>query len=163
MFAANGEGILSGEGDENAVRQLVDVAAVPPFGAAVEAFGVQNVVHRRRAGARPVAGKFQREVGCFLAPALEAGPVPGRERGHLVEEEQFGVVAPPDIALAALETQHAADPLPAGMAALAERAIVAMEFAAAIAEQRSARLAREQFTEGVDAVGQRHGIPVFRG
>src|SRR5262245_954464 len=88
---------------------------MPALGAAVEALAVQDVVHV--AGARPCP-----EPECLfpaigerhgiLAPALEARPVSCGERRHLVEEEQLGVGAPPDVAVPLLEFEHAADPGP---------------------------------------------------
>ena len=68
-----------------------------PLGAAVEPLGMQDHVHL--GGARAL-GSLRARRQCFgeglgiLAPALETGPVPGRERGHLVEEEQLGVALP---------------------------------------------------------------------
>ena len=43
----------------------------------------------------------------------------GRERRHLVEKEQRGVTVAPDVVMALLELQHAANPLPRGPAARA--------------------------------------------
>ena len=61
---------------------------------------------RRRAAARCACGAAPRgsakRLG-VLAPAFEAGPMAGGERGHLVEEEQFGVAVAPDVALPVLE------------------------------------------------------------
>src|SRR5262249_6199497 len=56
----------------------------------------------------------------------------------------------------ALERKNAADPLPRGPAARAQCPVVAMKFAAAIAEHRAARGRRDQLAERRDAVLQRH-------
>jgi hypothetical protein len=85
------------------------------------------------------------------------GAVAGRERGRLVEEEELGVEAAPDVALAALEVEHAADPAPRRPAPGVERARIGVEAAAAVAEQRAARRHGEERAEGVDAILQRHG------
>ena len=77
------------------------------------------------------------------------------ERGRLVEEEQFGVVAAPDFALAVLELADADDPLPVGPMAAPQRLVVAMELAATVAHHRAARGNRAQFAKGIDSVGQR--------
>src|SRR6185295_14266797 len=91
------------------------------------------------------------------APAFEARTVASRERGDLVEEEQLGVVAAPDVALASLEVQDAADPLPRRPAPVSQGAVVAMKLAAAIAEQQPARGIGDERTERIDAILQRHG------
>ena len=83
----------------------------------------------------PEAGESLR----ILAPAFKARPVPGGERGHLVEEKQLGVIAAPDVALAALEIQHAADPLPRRPAALGQLSVVGVDAPAAVAHEQAAR------------------------
>ena len=90
----------------------------------------------------PRPANFSAKSLRLLAAAFEAGPVAGGERGRLVEEKQLRVIAAPDVALPALEAQHAADPLPRCVAPFRQRPVVAMEFAAAIAEQRAARVSR---------------------
>ena len=65
-------------------------------------------------------------------------------------------VASERIALPVLEFQDAADPLPGGPAPRAERAVVAVKLAAAIAEQRAARGRYDQLAGWIDAVLQRH-------
>jgi hypothetical protein len=90
------------------------------------------------------------------AAALETRPMAGGKRRDLVEEEQLRVVAAPHVALAALELQHAADPLARHPAPRTERFVVAMEFSAAIAEQSASRGCRKEVTERIDPVWQRH-------
>src|SRR6202043_1257933 len=101
----------------------------------------------------PMLGKF---LG-ILAAALEAGPMPGRERGRLVEKKQLGVEAAPDVAPAALEIEHAADPLPRRPAPRRQRLGVGVKTAAAIAAERAARRHGKQLAEWSDAILQRHG------
>src|SRR3984893_5330165 len=96
----------------------------------------------------PMLGKF---LG-ILAAALEAWPMPARERGRLVEKEQLGVEAAPDVALAALEVEHAADPLPRRPAPRRERLGVGVESPAAVAEQRAARRHGNELPEWGDAI-----------
>src|SRR6185437_4837325 len=114
--------------------------------------GVQHLVHRRRRRALLLAGEQRRKGFRVLAPAFEARPVAGGERCHLVEKEQLGVIAAPDVALAVVEFEYAADPLPRYPAASRQRLIVEMKFAAAIAHQRPARWIGEQVTKGIDAI-----------
>ena len=109
------------------------------------------------------AGEQRGEAFRVPAPAFETGPVAGGERRHLVEEEQFGVAVAPDVALAVFEIEPAANPLPRGPAARAERLALVMQPPAAIAHQRAARGRGEQFAEGIDAVLQRHGRGSKRG
>jgi hypothetical protein len=130
---------------------------VQTLGAAVKPLGVQHQIHL--VGARALA-KLERlcqnrakRFG-ILAPAFEAGPVPGGERGHLVEKKQLGVIAAPDVALAVLEVEHAADPLPRRPAALGQLRSSVVEAPAAIAHEQAARAGREPFAEWIDAILQ---------
>src|ERR1041384_7146489 len=108
-----------------------------PLRAAVEPLALQHQIHRGRArhGAafrlRPVV----RKRICVGAAALEARPGARRERGRLVEEEQSGVAVAPDRVTAALELQHAANPLPRGPAAPPQSLVVAMETPTSVAEE----------------------------
>src|SRR5690606_33054866 len=109
------------------IGKIADVAAVRAFPAAHEALGLKDVVHRRGTQtmpgcALPRSGEGQR----MRAPALETGPMTGRERGHLVEKEQFGVAVAPDATPPVLEIEPAADPLLRIVAAIAEGAVVAV-------------------------------------
>ena len=124
-------------------------AAVRALGLAVEPFGVQDFVHRRRAGALGLAGEQRGETLGILAPAFEARPVAGGERRHLVEEEQFGVTVAPDVAMAVFEIEPAANPLPRRPAPRRELALVGVNSPAAIAHQRAARGRGDEFAEGV--------------
>ena len=65
----------------------------------------------------------------ILAAAFEARPMTGGQRRRLVEEEQLGVIAAPDVALAIFEVEHAADPLPRGPAPARQRLLVGVECA----------------------------------
>ena len=103
--------------DHRAVGKRVNRAPMQAFGLAVEPLGVQHLIHRRRRRAFLLAGEQRRKGFRVLAPAFEAGPVAGRERRHLIEKKQLGVIAAPDVALTVLELEHAADPLPRGPAA----------------------------------------------
>src|SRR3954468_13328816 len=88
------------------------------------------------------------------APAFEARPVAGGESSRLVEEEQLRVPAAPDVALAALEVEHAANPLPRRPAPPRQPLLVGMNPAAAIAHVEPTRRRREQFAERIDPVLQ---------
>src|SRR3984957_19151052 len=81
----------------------------------------------------------------------------GRERGRLVEKKQLGVEAAPDVAPAALEIEHAADPLPRRPAPRRQRPGVGVETPAAVAEQSAARRHGNELAEWGDAILQRHG------
>ncbi len=144
--AAHGEGLTLAH-DHGAVGQRVDVAPVRALGFAVEPFGVQDFVHRRRARALGLAGEQRGETLGILAPAFEAGPVAGGQRRHLVEEEQFGVAVAPDLAMAVVEIEPAADPLLRRPAPRRELALVVVNAPAAIAQQRAARGRGDEFAE----------------
>src|SRR4029077_8413762 len=131
---------------------------VRSLGASIEPLGLKDSIHFRRArnsaavSLPPFLGKQHR----IRAPALEARPMPGRERRDLIEEKQIGEARSPNVVAPPLELQHAADPLARGPAAPAQRPAVAMKAPAAIAEEHSARRRRDQFAERIDAVLQRH-------
>src|SRR5712692_6215486 len=127
--------------------------------AAIEPLGVKNAVHLGRArGHRcvPRGGPACRKGDGVAAAAFEAGPVPGRERGRLVQKEQLGIAVAPDRAMAPLESRHATDPLAGNPAPRAERAIVAMQPAAAIAHELAAGGNGDELAERSDAVLERH-------
>ena len=138
--------------------------AVRSLGAAVEPFRLQHHVHfgrvRNRAALR--LRPFLGEQLCVRAAAFEAGSVTGRERRHLVEEEQRGIAVAPDRVMPVLEAQHAADPLPRGPAALAQGLVVAMKAPAAIAEQqcRAQALRPVRRTGRRDSAAARDGFSV---
>src|SRR5271154_3949503 len=92
----------------------------------------------------------------ILAPAFETRPMPSRECRRLVEKEQLGVIAAPDVTLPALEIEHAANPLPRRPAPLRQCFGVGMETPAAVTKQGSPRGRCIEFTERIDAVLQRH-------
>src|SRR6478609_4321489 len=126
------------------------------LGLAVQPLGVEDSVHRVRRCALLLARKQDCKSFGILAAALETRPMAGGERRNLVEEEQLRVGAAPHVALAALEFQHAADPPPRHPTPQAERFAVAMKFPPAIAEQSASRGCREEVTERIDPILQRH-------
>ena len=147
------------ERDESTVRQGVDVATVPALGAALQALAVKHLIHIRSAGAPAATTRFAPIFGKsfrFLSPAFEAGPVPGGERGRLVEKEQLGVEPPPYVALPPFEREHAADPLPRSPAPRRERPRRGVKPPAAIAHESAARRVGKKFAERIDAILQRH-------
>src|SRR5437660_451822 len=85
---------------------------------------------------------------------MPAGPVSSGERGRLVEEKQLGVITAPDVALAVLEVEHAADPLPRRPAPPGQLLIVGVEASATIAHEQAARGRRKQLAKRIDAVLQ---------
>ena len=123
--------------DKCAIGQIADAAAMAALASIIQAFGVQDRIHlgcaRRNtkfSGVHPVIGEGLR----VFAAALETWPVPSRKRRHFIEEKQFSVTPAPDLALAVVEFQPAANPGARHMAACAKSAVVAMKFAAAITE-----------------------------
>ena len=101
-------------------------------------------------------GERRRESLCIRPPALEAGAVTGRQRGRLIEEEQFGITRAPNVSVPSFEIEAATNPSARNPAAGTKGARVAMEAPAAIAEQQAARRIGKESTEWIDAVGQRH-------
>src|SRR5271165_6253249 len=89
------------------------------------------------------------------AAAFEAGAMSRRERGRLIQKEQFRVTLAPNLAAPTLEFANAGDPLPARPAAARKRAIRIVKAAAAIAHQSAARSGGDEFAEGIDPVLQR--------
>ena len=92
-----------------------------------------------------------------LAPAFEARPVAGRERGRLVEEEQFGVALAPDLAMTVVEIRarqqiHCRDTQRRRVSVRSSR----VDAPAAVAHEQAARGIGEQFAERIDAILQRH-------
>src|SRR5690242_3512194 len=117
------------------------------LGLAVKPLGMQDLIHGPCGDAVLAArrrGEQFREFLGILAAALEAGPMAGSERRHLVEKEQFRVIAAPDVTMPAAEIQHATDPLSRHPPARGELLSVGVEFAATIAHERAARGRREQ-------------------
>jgi hypothetical protein len=84
------------------------------FGAAVEPLLLEDHVHLGRVRNADLLrlGPFRRKPRGVPAAALEAWAVAGRERRHLIEKEQRGVAVAPDLVVAVVERQDAADPLP---------------------------------------------------
>ena len=125
-----------------AVGQLVDVASMQVLGATSEAFVMQNIIHLRRIGppvkSARLAPFFRKGLRVFAA-ALEARPVPGRQRRRLVEKKQLGIKAAPDVAPAALEVENAADPLPRRPPTRRQCLRVRVKAAAAVAHEQPAR------------------------
>jgi hypothetical protein len=48
---------------------------------------MQHLIHRRSGGSPALSRKQRSEMFRFFAPALEARPMAGGERGRLVEKE----------------------------------------------------------------------------
>ena len=97
------------------------------------------------------------EADVVLAPALGARPVPGRERGRLVEEEQAGVAVRrhrPADAVAAAELEAARDPALHLPVAPDPAIRVVQTPAVAVDEPTLGR--RDQLPERRDAVLERH-------
>src|SRR5262245_54178680 len=118
---------------------------------AVHLGGARDTIAVR--SARKRRGKCLR----IVAAAFEAGPVTGGKRGRLVEEEQLRIALAPHLAMPSLEFEEAANPGVRDPASAPQRAVVAMEAAAAIAEEQPARGISDEIAERIDAIGQRHG------
>jgi hypothetical protein len=129
---------------------------VTALGLAGETLGVQTFVHRGGASARLSAREQRGELFRLLAPAFEAGPVTGGERGHLVEKKQFAIAVAPYLAVAIVEFETAADPLLRRPAPCAKLAVPIVQSPAAIAHEQSARRIGEQSAKRIDAVLQGH-------
>src|SRR2546425_9375736 len=129
------------------------------FAAAVQALGMKHAVDLVSAerSAVPAGESGSKELRVCVA-AFEARTMPRRERSGLVEEEQFGVARAPNVAVASFEVETAADPSPRHPAPPPQRAVVAMETPAAIAEEQAAGGIGEQITERIDAIGKRHRL-----
>lgn len=106
---------------------------MPAFGPPIEPLGVEHAIDLVRTQNRPV-GERRREGLRIRAPALEAGPVTGRQCGRLVEKEQFGIARAPDVAMPSLEVEAATNPTTRDPASSAEGPVGVMEAPAAIAE-----------------------------
>src|SRR5580704_18014642 len=134
---------------------------MPPFGAAVEALGLQHRVHggRARRGREAVAARpGGRECQCVGAAAFEARTMAGGERGRLVKEEQLGVTFAPYRAVPVLEGENATYPRTRGPAVPRQGALVVVNAPAAVAEEQPARGHGIELAERVDAVLQRHRL-----
>ena len=155
MIAAHGE-CFAVEHNHRAIGQRIDGAPVHAFDFADEAFGVKDFIHRRRGCAFWLAGKQQGELLGVPPPAFEAGPVTGGERGYLIEEEQFSVEVAPNIAMASMKIEDAANPLPRRPAAAGQLFLVGVKPRAAVAHKRPARGRGEQAAKRIDAILQGH-------
>ncbi len=130
---------------------------------------VQSLVQHRRARFGDVEGfpETGDEVLRPCAPAMEAGPVAGRQRRNLVEEEQFGPARtslPVDHSIAAhrhpanaAEIAHADDPSLERPALLQQRPGVRIMDDAAIAHQAAAFGHGMDGAERIDPILQWHG------
>ena len=136
---------------------FADAAAMHALGLAGEPLAMQHRVHSGGGRALFLVGKQRGEMLGVLAPAFEARPVAGGERRHLVEEEQLAIALAPDLAMAVVEVELAADPLLRHPAPAAQFAPCVMQPPAAIAHEQPARRARKQMAERIDAVLQWHG------
>jgi hypothetical protein len=101
---------------------------------------VQHVVHLRYVWRLAilvrVAPFFSKGLRVF-APALEAGPVPGGERGWFVKKEQLGVRTTPNLASAAFKVEQAADPLSRCPTTRRQRLCVRVKAPAAVPHEQS--------------------------
>src|SRR5271170_3911883 len=122
--------------DHRPLRQVAEPRPPYSFCTILDPLAMQRFVHR--VGAARTTGKGGEKGLRRLAPALEAGAVPGGERGRLVEEKELGVAIAPHLAPAALERADAGDPTPRCPAPAAQRPIAAMQPPAAIAHQPAA-------------------------
>ena len=157
--AAHGEGSIwfVSEREKGAVGQRIDGEPMAAFAAAIEPLPMQHAIDVVGAARGALlAGKSRSKRERIGAAALETGTMPGGERGRLVQEEQLGVARAPDLAVPALEFEHATDPAARYPPARAQRAVIAMKPPAAIAEYKAARGIGEQIAERIDAIGKRH-------
>src|SRR5262249_48070510 len=97
------------------------------------------------------------EVLGLAAAALEARAMAGGKRRGFIQEEQLGVaVGLHHLALAALELEHAGDPLPAGPAPGPGCRVGQMNHPAAIAHHEAAVRGGNDIALGRDTVLERH-------
>src|SRR5690606_30802791 len=104
------------------------------------------------------------------APAIEARPVAGSERGHLIEEEELCPadtpawrVAPHHDAAAAAEFARADEPGLGGPAAAEQRARFRIVDDTAIARKHAARVHGVDRPERIDTILQRHPVLLASG
>ena len=129
-----------------------------PFCLPVQSFGVQHLIHLRRAHsaeAVPLLPRRAKSVG-VVAAAVEARAVSGRERGRLIEKEQFGP-APRGhhVAAAAAEFANASDPRLAAPAPVQQRLRRRIMDDAAIAGEQAALRRRDDLAGRRDTILQR--------
>ena len=99
------------------------------------------------------------EKGLRILPsAIETRPVARRKGCHLIEKEQRGVTPAHRLMMCALPFEFAANPMCAGPAPLAQRLVIAVKFAAAVAQHGALRRRGEDVTVWCDAVLQWHWI-----
>ena len=98
---------------------------------------MQHAIDLVRTQSAPM-GERRRKSLCIRPPALETGAVTGRQRGRLIEEEQFGITHAPNVSVPSFEIEAATNPSARNPAACTKGARVAMEAPAAIAEQQAA-------------------------
>jgi len=125
----------------------------------LQTLAMERFIHLRGARTAAQAVSHTPMLGKVLripSPAFEAGPVPGRERGRLIEKKQLGIEPSPYVAMPSFERQHAADPLPRSPAPRGERPRPGVKPPAAIAHEGAARRVGKKFAERVDAILQRH-------
>ena len=75
----------------------------------------------------------------------------GQRRGF-IEEEELCIELPPYLAMTPIEFKTTADPGPADMSALTQRAIVAMKFPTPVSEYGPARGYCDELSEGIHAI-----------
>ena len=123
-------------------------------GAAVDPCGLQHLIHLRGGWTLSVVGSSPGNAKAIevCAAALGARAMPGGERDGLVGEEQLRpAMGSHDLAVPALEAQHAGDPGVVFPPAPAELAMLVVQDAA-VAHQRPAKRLRHDLTRRQDAV-----------
>jgi hypothetical protein len=149
--------------EEGRVGQIVDRHEVPALRAsglkARQALRMEHAVDLAGAqsdGAPASGGEGGGERARVGAATLEAGAMPGGERGRLVEEEQLGIARAPNLAMPPLELEPAADPGARHPPPQPQRAVGAMEAPAAVAEEQPPGDIGMEIAERIDAIGKRH-------
>ena len=105
------------------------------------------------------AGELEKPV-VVLAPAQCARPVPGRERGRLVEEEELRELPrlQERLSVPALELQATGDPAPGGRPP-PDSALVVVDAAAVPVDEPAGGIG-DQLSQRSDAVLERHAASV---
>ena len=116
---------------------------------------MESVVHLRRARRSIAPGRAEGEI--VRPPAFETGPVPGRQRRRLIEEEELSVgigshQSPPPAA----ELAKAGEPGPGRPATPRQRSRRPVMQAAAVAHECPALWVGDDLAEGRHTVLQRH-------
>src|SRR5271166_3505325 len=140
--------------DHRAVGQNIEARPPERLFSVNQTLAMQHLVHRVSAKAGAI-GKGGQERLRRLVPAFETWAVAGGERGRLVEKEELGIAAAPDLAPSPTEFAHADDPAPVRPAPRAQRPVIAMEPSATIAHHRPPRGDGMKRAERIDAILKR--------